>query len=266
MLHDQVEIIVPKAAVVERPPNVIDSTTYQHFKTRVRMPSQNRCFGGELPARTSASHTQHFQNKYHTPPSPPPRKKVSENINTPRFTGRLPSPRPAPDQYYPTLSPTAPSYSFGHKLGEKDEGFGKGRTSWEKAWFATNDVWKIKTNFEDKWPEIGSHEYEFNCLGKKLPHLPCGPASSFGIKPTTTYKGGLEPSPNAYDVTKSTKLRYNSTPSYTMVKKDYSFDPWIKNKYIPGPGKYAPNLPAVKPRMPAFSFAKPTPKLTQFCN
>ena len=27
---------------------------------------------------------------------------------------------------------------------------GPGRTSWEKTWFASSDVWKIKTDFEKK--------------------------------------------------------------------------------------------------------------------
>lgn len=186
-------------------------------------------------------------------------------VNTPRFVERSPSPRPAPAQYYPVLPSTGPSYSFGAKLGEKAGGHTCGRTSWEKAWFATNDVWKVKTNFEEKCPEIGCHD--FSCLGKRLPYLTNGPSPSFGVKlrDLNAQKRAQDPSPNSYDVTGSLKHFHKSSPSYTMVRKDYHSNTWVSNRTVPGPGSYMPNTPAVKPKVPAYSFARPSPAYTQFC-
>lgn len=187
-----------------------------------------------------------------------PVKKVSEFINTPRFHRRPSSPRPGPNQYYPAMELVGPQYSFGQKLGEKDND--GGRTSWEKAWFASNDVWKVKTHYEDKWPEIGSHNVQLNCLGKRLPHLPAGPSPSFGTRvPIVGFavKGKKHPSPNTYDISKAERQLFGTQPSYTMVRKDYLWEPWVKNKNVPGPGSYASNVSVVKPNIPAYSFAKP---------
>lgn len=259
----------PKSAFVVSPPDVAN-TVYKHFKSSqpisANTSSKSRRAKGEMPARYGVAappNTHHYLHKYHSPPSPAP-KSTRDYINTPRFEVKEEAAHPSPGQYYPLLPPTGPSYSFGQRMREKEGVYGKGRTSWEKAWFASNDVWKVKTNFEDKWPEIGSHDLELNCLGKRLPHLPCGPLPSFGAKllDTAAVKRGADPSPAAYDLRKSEKLMYKASPKYTIVRKDYSYEPWIKNKAVPGPGHYAPQMPAVKPRQPAFSFAKPTPNYT----
>lgn len=195
-----------------------------------------------------------------------PVRKVSELINTPRFHQRPTSPRPGPNQYYPGMELVGPQYSFGQKLGEKDND--GGRTSWEKAWFASNDVWKVKTHYEDKWPEIGSHNVQLNCLGKRLPHLPAGPSPSFGTRvPIVGFavKGKKHPSPNTYDISKAERQLFGTQPSYTMVRKDYLWEPWVKNKNVPGPGSYAPNKNAVERNTPAYSFAKPSSNYATIC-
>ncbi|KAL5247822.1 hypothetical protein ACHWQZ_G019643 [Mnemiopsis leidyi] len=261
--------MIPKPAYVVTPPN-LSSPTYKHFKSSQPLTAQTRAnkrvlLYGEMPARGTSNHSQHYQHKYHSPPSPP-RKRISQTINTPRFAERTPSPRPAPDQYFPTLKASGPSYSFGSKLGERVNEVGPGRTSWEKTWFASSDVWKVKTDFETKWPEIGGHEGELNYMGKRLPHLRAGPAPSFGIKLIDiASKKKSVPSPMAYNTGRSVNLLYKASPSFTIVRKDYSQDRWIKNRDVPGPGQYAPNLTAVKPKTPAFSFAPPSPSYTQPC-
>jgi len=263
--------MIPKPAYVVTPPN-LSSPMYKHFKSSQPLTAQNRrkkrvLLYGEMPAREVSSHSHHYQHKYHSPPTPPG-KRVSQTINTPRFAERTPSPRPAPDQYFPAVKPTGPSFSFGHKLGEGINEVGPGRTSWEKTWFASSDVWKIKTDFEKKWPEIGSHECELNFMGKRLPFLRAGPSPSFGAKllDIAFKKKEAVPSPMAYNTGGSVKHLYKASPSFTIVRKDYSQERWVKNKEVPGPGQYAPNVKAVKPKTPAFSFARPSPTFIQPCS
>jgi len=261
----------PKQAHVVTPP-VLSSPAYKQFRSSQPLSSngvkkkKTPQLYGEMPAMGhNPHHSCHYQHQYYSPPSPPV-KRISEYINTPRFHRRPSSPRPGPNQYYPAMELVGPQYSFGQKLGEKDND--GGRTSWEKAWFASNDVWKVKTHYEDKWPEIGSHNVQLNCLGKRLPHLPAGPSPSFGTRvPIVGFavKGKKHPSPNTYDISKAERQLFGTQPSYTMVRKDYLWEPWVKNKNVPGPGSYAPNLPAVKPNIPAYSFAKPTSNYATIC-
>ena len=41
--------------------------------------------------------------------------------------------------------------------------------------------------------------------------------------------GKKHPSPNTYDISKAERQLFGTQPSYTMVRKDYLWEPWVKN-------------------------------------
>ncbi|KAH3778172.1 uncharacterized protein LOC127845215 [Dreissena polymorpha] len=166
---------------------------------------------------------------------------------------------PGPTRYSLTNRPlnetNSPAWTFGSRcFVEKSGG---SRTSWEKTWFQTPEVWTSKVDFQNDsaWPTPNNYKAR-PTLGPKQRTMAEYPSYSIGTrKELSLGKAGAdkEPSPVDYDKDTADKLVLRTAPSFTHQFRREGTVIWQSKERSPGPGTYSPNYSYNKTHTPAFT-------------
>ncbi|KAL3871496.1 hypothetical protein ACJMK2_039490 [Sinanodonta woodiana] len=189
-----------------------------------------------------------------------PRKVITLNEATEsRPPLRVDMDGPGPWTYSPRNKPlnetNSPSWTFGAKTQpEKDGG---SRTSWEKTWFQSPEVWSNKVDFHSDaaWPTPTQYKQR-PTLGPRQRTMPESPSYTIGVrKELSLVKSGAdkEPSPVDYDRDKADVIVMKRGPAFSHQFRREGTLVWSSKDKTPGPGAYNPTMNFSKPHNPAFT-------------
>lgn len=196
---------------------------------------------------------------YYEEPKKPSKVITWDEANDARPPLRIDMEGPGPTDYSPRIKPlhetNSPAWSFGARcLPGKPGG---SRTSWEKSWFCSPDVWTNKVDFynDSAWPSP-THYKAKSLLGPRQRTMIEAPSFTIGVRNEMTInKSGSdkEPSPVDYDRDIADKLVHRRGPSFSHQFRREGTIMWGSQNKTPGPGAYSPNFSYNKPHGPAFS-------------
>ncbi|KAJ8301004.1 hypothetical protein KUTeg_022523 [Tegillarca granosa] len=235
-------------------PRTSDKSKHRHGQGRlVRLATVS------LSARSKPSSRGQIASLYYEEPGN--QKKVIgwDEANNHRPPLRIDMEGPGPWSYSPRNKPlyetNSPSWTFGSKTQPDKEG--GARTSWEKSWFQTANVWQQKVDFysETSWPAPSTYKQK-PLLGPKQRTFTEAPSFSIGVrKDFLIGKPGAdkEPSSADYDSSNADKQLFSRGPSFSHQFRREGTVLWGNSERTPGPAAYFPRVQTSKPSGPNFS-------------
>ncbi|XP_065830145.1 protein STPG3-like isoform X1 [Oscarella lobularis] len=188
---------------------------------------------------------------------------------------------PTPCTYSPPadkapMKRSTPAYTMGKKpaskgaRGENQQSFeeflaleGGGRRAWSTEYFANDDVWTRKCDYESAWPGPNSYNMpevlgHYVIVGTQHPAFSIQKRRPFSIVKPGSEK---EPSPNTYRRECSQEYAARRPAAWTFCggtipasRHLWTMTTLTRDK--PGPGDYDPYMHLSKKRAPAFSFGR----------